>query len=96
MMDYSQSPIGKPGKGSQKPRRRAKDRARRDAKAAYRASRPEVCEVCGKGNRALAVHHIVKLSQGGQDVPENYRLLCKKHHDEQHGIFEGSKDDGLD
>lgn len=29
----------------------------------------------------LAVHHIEKRSQGGDDVPENLIVLCMRHHD---------------
>ena len=77
-------PVLKPGKGTQPKRQRAKVSARADAKAAYRASRPEVCEVCGRENLELHVHHIVLLSQGGTDTPDNFSLDCIECHGGDH------------
>ena len=85
-MDYEASAITKPGKGDQKRRQSAKVRRRINAKAAYRASRPETCEVCHRGNRTLHVHHIIKLSQGGTDTPENFQLSCEPCHGTDHNL----------
>lgn len=38
----------------------------------------QCCEVCGKGY--AEVHHIIFRSQGGMDIPINYKLLCSEHH----------------
>jgi len=32
----------------------------------------------------LAPHHIKTRGSGGDDVPENMIVLCKKHHDQAH------------
>lgn len=39
----------------------------------------EICEVpgCGKPGQR---HHIVFRSQGGLDIPVNYKYLCPEHH----------------
>ena len=79
-------PCPKPGGSTQSKRQRAKVRARSDAKAAYRASRPETCEVCGKGNRALHVHHKKLLSQGGTDTFDNFSLECEECHGGDHHL----------
>jgi 5-methylcytosine-specific restriction endonuclease McrA len=34
------------------------------------------CEICGSGY-ALEVDHIYPKALGGEDLPENLRLLCK-------------------
>ena len=73
------------GHKSQKQRHGAKVRARIDAKAAYRVSRPHECEVCGEGNLALEVHHVVLLSQGGTDDFDNFSLECQPCHGGDHG-----------
>ena len=78
--------MDKPGGSTQSKRQRAKVRARIKAKAAYRASRPPVCEVCKRGNRALHVHHIVLLSQGGTDTFDNFSLECQPCHGGDHHL----------
>ncbi|WP_027626782.1 HNH endonuclease [Clostridium lundense] len=40
------------------------------------------CEVCG---RKAEIHHVVNKSQGGIDLPLNYKYLCSEHHRGKHG-----------
>ena len=40
------------------------------------------CEHCG--NKAVDIHHIIYLSQGGKDEIENLMALCRKCHDMAH------------
>ena len=49
-----------------------------------------LCEVCRtRGDfRGLAIHHKVKLSQGGKHELNNLILLCGWHHAKEHGIKE--------
>jgi len=49
-----------------------------------------LCEVCrSRGDfRGLAIHHKVKLSQGGKHELSNLILLCGRHHAKEHGIKE--------
>ena len=49
-----------------------------------------LCEVCRtRGDfRGLAIHHKVKLSQGGKHELNNLILLCGRHHAKEHGIKE--------
>ena len=50
----------------------------------------ERCMKCGsKGDfRGLAIHHKVKLSEGGKTEKSNLILLCGKCHSLAHGITE--------
>ena len=43
-----------------------------------------ICALCGKGNRALQVHHVIWSSEGGADTPENLLTLCEKCHGKVH------------
>ena len=36
-----------------------------------------VCEIC---NKKADIHHIVHRSEGGFDIPLNYKYLCPVHH----------------
>jgi 5-methylcytosine-specific restriction endonuclease McrA len=45
----------------------------------------ELCYMCGM-RPGIHVHHRVKRSQGGSDVPENLVWLCGGCHDGEHGI----------
>ena len=42
------------------------------------------CQVCGKKNTRLEVHHIVYRSQGGTDDENNLITLCEDCHDKVH------------
>jgi len=42
------------------------------------------CVRCGQGNIPLAVHHIVKRSEGGTNNPDNLVTLCTECHTEVH------------
>jgi 5-methylcytosine-specific restriction protein A len=43
------------------------------------------CEAPGCGNPIREVHHIVPVSKGGTDLPENLIALCDAHHAQAHG-----------
>ena len=45
------------------------------------------CQVLGCSRAAVHAHHIIPLSQGGTDDPENLISLCAAHH--LHGIHGG-------
>lgn len=45
----------------------------------------ELCWMCGM-RPGVHVHHRVKRSQGGSDVPENLVWLCIACHSDAHGI----------
>jgi len=51
------------------------------------ANRPHICEQCGLNLtwNVARVHHIVPVSQGGTDKPENLLLLCANCHAMAHG-----------
>lgn len=38
------------------------------------------CQACG--TKGVEVHHIVPLSKGGSDEPENLALMCSQCHDD--------------
>lgn len=42
------------------------------------------CQICGRGNTGLEVHHIVYRSQGGTDDENNLITLCKDCHSKVH------------
>ena len=42
------------------------------------------CQVCGKKNTRLEVHHIIYRSQGGTDDEDNLITLCEDCHDKVH------------
>lgn len=54
-----------------KPAARVVDKA---ARADY-VNAHNACEICGRYGR-LTCHHLLKRSQGGDDVPENFAALC--------------------
>lgn len=41
------------------------------------------CEV----NRDLELHHIIAVSDGGSDHPDNLQTLCSEHHQLRHPEF---------
>lgn len=52
--------------------------ARRKGSKGYKKRFGWICMVCGKpGNHE---HHIIPLSKGGRDIPENKILLCEDCH----------------
>ena len=55
----------------------------------YKLSKDAICINCGKPARAL--HHIVPLSLGGNDIPSNRVFLCQDCHDLIHLKTEISK-----
>ncbi len=42
------------------------------------------CKLCEKNKGILEVHHMIKVSNGGTDNPENLITLCKKCHEKVH------------
>jgi 5-methylcytosine-specific restriction endonuclease McrA len=36
-----------------------------------------MCRQTGTPENPITAHHVVPVSEGGQDVPENYRPLCR-------------------
>ena len=53
-----------------------------------------LCQFCGKGGKnspwILEVDHIIPVSMGGSDHPDNLRLLCVRCHDfRHHGFYSG-------
>lgn len=48
------------------------------------------CEVCG---RQADIHHIVHRSEGGLDIPLNYKYLCDVHHRGKDGPHRNEKVD---
>lgn len=69
-------------------------RGRRGVKLRRQRLRAEpLCRMCkseGRDTAAVTPDHILPLAQGGEDVDDNVRCLCAKHHDqvtrEQFGI----------
>ena len=58
---------------------------RENAKAFVRTRDSYSCQAGRTGCvKRLAVHHIIPLSEGGSDRPENLLTLCEKHHTEFH------------
>jgi hypothetical protein len=59
-------------------------RVKRDtsAMAAYRTEHP-ACEVCG-WTRHVHVHHMLPMSCGGTNDPDNLVTLCANHHADAH------------
>ncbi len=51
----------------------------RELKSEIKAERGEVCFVCGSTEQ-LDLHHIKARRHGGQNVPENLQLLCRRCH----------------
>jgi len=45
--------------------------------------RDEVCQICGASSN-LQAHHIIPISKGGSDIPENGIALCSACHADQH------------
>jgi len=41
------------------------------------------CRSCG-GDKTLNVHHIVKIRNGGTNLPDNLKTLCRKCHKVRH------------
>ena len=81
--------VPKPGPSRQKSRARARIKERKNAKATVWATRPHFCEVCGKGpyrRSDVEIHHKVKLSQGGEDTPDNLLIECRVCHGSAHNI----------
>lgn len=48
------------------------------------------CQLCGERPdfRGLQLHHLEKLSQGGETVEPNLVIICGKCHDLQHHIVD--------
>ncbi|NMX22022.1 hypothetical protein C5S30_06250 [ANME-1 cluster archaeon GoMg4] len=44
------------------------------------------CQKCGATNVQLHAHHIIPLSQGGSNEPDNLITLCKNCHAELHPL----------
>ena len=42
------------------------------------------CQKCGKSWGTMHTHHIIPLTRGGDNSPENLTLLCEDCHEEQH------------
>ena len=78
-------PIPKPGKRPKKNKREPNPQKTEWSRiidpAAIEAAKRDYCVHCGitKAPRAeyYEVHHIVRRSQGGDDVPENLANICK-------------------
>lgn len=48
------------------------------------------CEIC---NKPADIHHIVHRSEGGYELPINYKYLCHKHHRGKDGPHQCVKTD---
>lgn len=48
------------------------------------------CEIC---NKPANIHHIVHRSEGGYELPINYKYLCHKHHRGKDGPHRCTKTD---
>lgn len=46
------------------------------------------CEICGWNKGWLHNHHIIPLSEGGENVPDNYISICPNCHGEAHQNLE--------
>lgn len=66
---------------------RAKGKKARDRVVLRRAGFR--CEECGLGGRALVVHHVVHLVDGGGEGLSNLRALCVSCHKEEHRVRGG-------
>jgi len=64
--------------------RRPKPKRTKD-KALLKALRLGHCELCGKADMGLQVHHVVSRGSGGPDMPENLITLCASCHTLAHG-----------
>lgn len=55
--------------------------------------RPEIiaksngCELCGCKNCSLILHHIIPVSKGGDNSPENIVVLCEECHKDFHRLY---------
>ena len=82
--------------GNRKPICRVSDKQkvelarRRKLKAEKLQDSDGLCQHCGKPPdwRGLALHHKVRLSQGGKTQFDNLELLCGQCHSEAHNIKE--------
>jgi len=70
--------------------KRKRDRANKRARKGQEALKKKlirkygaVCSLCGKKGQVI-LDHIVPVSQGGQTVEFNARLLCRECHNEHH------------
>ena len=79
--------IPKPKNRSKAARRANILRVRNTAKAYVRSRDRGLCVLCGKP--ASQVHHVIYLSHGGADTPDNMLLLCDEHHEAAH--FRGNR-----
>ena len=50
------------------------------------------CQRCGSTEN-LTAHHIIPLSDGGTNEPENIQILCDWHQKTLHGIHKRKRDD---
>lgn len=60
---------------------------------------PNECNICGaqfEDNNVLDVHHLIPLSQGGEDKIENMVLLCPNCHKQVHKRFRNSQNSNYD
>jgi len=54
-------------------------------KRAIEAARKPYCELCGRADMGLQVHHVVSRGSGGPDMPENLITFCASCHTLAHG-----------
>ena len=56
----------------------------KDEEFEIRDHRQPVCADCGTSKGPFHKHHIILLSDGGPDIPENMALLCQECHQFYH------------
>jgi 5-methylcytosine-specific restriction endonuclease McrA len=70
-------------------RRSFRKKASPDELAQIRKAKGSWCRLCvlegRRGTRQVELHHLIRRSQGGDDVPANLVPLCRQHHRQVHG-----------
>lgn len=57
-------------------------------RAGGRCTHPLVDGSLCNSSKDLEIHHIIEVAHGGTDQIENLQLLCRKHHQEKHVLYD--------
>ena len=79
----------KPPKRPRQGKRKNGKRSRIVDPQAIEQARRTYCQVCGRTDQYISVHHLVKRSQGGGDIADNLVALCITCHEIAHGRVRG-------
>jgi len=66
-------------------RKYLKSKVWRDIRKKLFKLRGKRCEICGKKTK-LHVHHLTYERVGGDELPEDLKILCEFHHNVEHGM----------